>query len=278
MNVPAGDGKARVEEYMTREVETVTPSETVGAVATRIAESAEHSGFPVCEERRVVGFVSARDLLSADEDDPLSTAMSTDIVVAHPAMQVTDAARVILRSGIQKLPVIDDDGDLVGIISNADVIRSQIERATPEKVGRLIRTLESIHDVELRRERRIVDIDELVPTQATVYADELEGRKYELERGLAEPLVVIDNGNGANDGGKRSGSKRLFLADGHHRVMAANQIELAEMDAYVIVIDEPVELGMERTAREEGLESIEDVEVVDYARHPLVETTERLQS
>lgn len=277
MNVPGGDGKARVEEYMTREVETVTPSETVGAVATRIAESAEHSGFPVCEGRRVVGFVSARDLLRADENQPLSTAMSTDIVVAHPAMQVTDAARVILRSGIQKLPVIDDDGDLVGIISNADVIRSQIERATPEKVGRLIRTLESIHDVELRRERRIVDIDDLVPTQATVYADELEGRRYELERGLAEPLVVIDNGNGVADGGERAGSKRSFLADGHHRVMAANQLELAEMEAYVIVIDEPVELGMEKTAREEGLESIEDVEVVDYARHPLVETTERLQ-
>jgi IMP dehydrogenase len=63
-----------------------------------------------------------------------------------------------------------------------------------------------------------------------VYADELEGRTYELERGLAEPLVVKD-----------------------------------------------VELGMAKTAEKEGLETLDDVKVVDYARHPLVETTKRLQ-
>ncbi len=56
-----------------------------------------------------------------------------DILVAHPDMAVHDAARVILRSGIQKLPVVDDAGHLVGIISNTDVIRSQIDRATPRR-------------------------------------------------------------------------------------------------------------------------------------------------
>ena len=261
-----GDGgNPRVREYMTRDVVTVSPDDSAGEVSERIAESEEHSGFPVTDRRRVEGFVSARDLLLADDADPLFKVMTDDLIVAHPAMKVTDAARVILRSGIQKLPVVDDAGNLVGIISNADVIRSQIERATPEKVGKLRRTLESIHDVELREERREVPLHDLTPTQGRVYADELEGRRYELERGLAEPLVVIDN-----DG-------KLLLADGHHRVLAADRLDIDEMDAYVIVVDEEVELGMERTARNEGLETLEDVEVVDYARHPLVETTERLQ-
>ena len=261
-----GDGGTpRVREYMTRDVVTVSPDDSAGEVSERIAESEEHSGFPVTDRRRVEGFVSARDLLLADDADPLFKLMTDDLIVAHPEMKVTDAARVILRSGIQKLPVVDDAGNLVGIISNADVIRSQIERATPEKVGKLRRTLESIHDVELREERREVPLHDLTPTQGRVYADELEGRRYELERGLAEPLVVIDN-----DG-------KLLLADGHHRVLAANRLDIDEMDAYVIVVDEGVELGMERTARNEGLETLEDVEVVDYARHPLVETTERLQ-
>jgi IMP dehydrogenase len=49
------------------------------------------------------------------------------------------------------------------------------------------------------------------------------------------------------------------------------------MDAYVIVLDEPVELGMAETARKENLSAIEDIKEVDYAHHPLVETTERLQ-
>ena len=49
------------------------------------------------------------------------------------------------------------------------------------------------------------------------------------------------------------------------------------MDAYVIVLDERVELGMAETARKENLVSIDDIEEVDYAHHPLVETTRRLR-
>jgi IMP dehydrogenase len=128
-----------------------------------------------------------------------------------------------------------------------------------------MRTLEQIHTITVHEERRAIELDVLIPTQARVYADELEGRKYELERGLAEPLVVIDNAG------------TMLLADGHHRVMAAHRLGVDEMDAYVIVVDDDVELGMERTAEKEGLHSIEDIEIVDYARHPLVETTRRLQ-
>ncbi|MFC6826026.1 CBS pair associated ParBc domain-containing protein [Halopelagius fulvigenes] len=258
-------GKATVEEYMTREVQTVSPTDSVADVARRIVESDGHNGFPVCEGRRVEGFVTARDLLLEDDDAPIFTVMTENIIVAHPEMKVTDAARVILRSGIQKLPVVDDASNLVGIISNTDVIRSQIERATPEKVGKLMRTLEQIHEIHVHEERQTVGLSNLIPTQGRVYADELEGRKYELERGLAEPLVVIDN------------QGTILLADGHHRVMAADRVGVEEMDAYVIVLDDPVELGMQRTAEKEGLESITDIEVVDYARHPLVETTHRLQ-
>ncbi|SDQ34239.1 CBS domain-containing protein [Natronobacterium texcoconense] len=265
MEVVSDQKKPQVEEYMTRDVATVSPDATVGTVATRIAESDEHNGFPVCERRRVEGFVSARDLLLADDDEPIFKVMTADLLVAHPEMKVTDAARVILRSGVQKLPVVDDAGNLVGIISNADVIRSQIERATPEKVGKLLRTLEEIHGVNLEQERRTVPIGELTPTQGKVYADELEGRRYELERGLAEPLVVIDNAG------------TLLLADGHHRVLAADRLDIDEMDAYVIVIDHQIDLGMARTAEKENLERIDDIEVVDYARHPLVRTTKRLQ-
>ncbi|MGM0592085.1 MAG: CBS domain-containing protein [Halobacteriota archaeon] len=258
-------GKATVREYMTRDVATVSPDATVADVAQRIVESDGHNGFPVCQGRRVEGFVTARDLLLADQQAPIFTVMTTNLIVAHPEMAVTDAARVILRSGIQKLPVVDDAGNLVGIISNTDVIRSQIERATPEKVGKLMQTLERIHDIEVHEERSSVRLADLIPTQARVYADELEGRRYELERGLAEPLVVIDN-----DG-------IFLLADGHHRALAADRLGIEEMDAYVIVTDDQVELGMQRTAEKEGLRSIDDIEVVDYARHPLVETTKRLQ-
>ena len=261
----ASDGTSTVQDYMTREVATVSPDDTVEAVARRIAESDGHSGFPVCDGRHVEGFVNARDLLLSADHEPIFKVMSTDLLVAHPEMALTDAARVILRSGIQRLPVVDDAGNLVGIISNTDVIRSQIERATPGKVDKLTRTLENIHGVDGREERREVRLADLTPTQGRVYADELDGRRYELERGLAEPLVVIDTG------------EELLLADGHHRVKAANRLGIEMMDAYVIVIEESVDLGMAETARKENLESIADIEAVDYAHHPLIETTKRLQ-
>ena len=261
----AEDGTATVEEYMTRDVATVSPDDTVREVAERITGSDDHSGFPVCEGRHVEGFVAAKDLLLEDDTEPIFKLMATELLVAHPEMAVDDAARVILRSGIRRLPVVNDAGNLVGIISNADVIRSQIERATPDKVDKLLRTLETIHDVDAHEERREITLADLTPTQGTVYADELEGRRYELERGLAEPLVVVET------------PTDLLLADGHHRSTAARRLDIEEMDAYVIVIDEPVDLGMAKTARQEELRSIDDIDAVDYAHHPLVETTERLQ-
>jgi len=258
-------GRPTVGEYMTREVSTVELDDTVAEVAQRIAESDDFSGYPVTDGRRVEGFVSARDLLLSDDDDPMFRVMTEDIIVAHPEMAVQDAARVILRSGIQKLPVVDDAGNLVGIIANADVIRSQIERATPDKVEKLGRTLGNIHGITTHEERRTVELADLTPSQPTVYADELEGRVYELENGLAEPLVVIDNGGD------------LMLADGHHRVKAAARLGIESMDANVIVLGEMVQLGMAETAADAELENIDDIEVVDYARHPLVKRTQRFQ-
>jgi len=150
-------GKPTVGEYMTRDVETVSPDETVKAVA--------RSGWP--KATATTDSLSRRAGRSRDSSrrpisccpttrPPVFTVMSNDLIVAHPDMKVTDAARVILRSGIQRLPVVDDADNLVGIISNTDVVRSQIERATPSKVGKLMRTLEQIHGVKLREERREV--------------------------------------------------------------------------------------------------------------------------
>jgi IMP dehydrogenase len=257
--------RATVGEYMTGDVVTVAPSDDVASVERRIAGDDGHNGFPVVEDDTVVGYVTARDLLLADANATVQEVMSGDPIVAHPEMDVTDAARVIFRSGIRKLPVVDDEGTLVGIISNTDVVRSQIERATPEKVGKLIRTLEGIHDTTVRRDRREVPIDDLIPTQDRVYGDELDGRTYELERGLAEPLVVVQTGD------------RLLLADGHHRALAAHRLGIDQMDASVLVVEDDVRLGLERTAKNSGLETLADVEVVEYARHPLVESTERMR-
>lgn len=255
--------KAFVREYMTSAVETVSPDDTVEQAASKMRGTDAHSGFPVCRDNHVIGYVSARDLLLSGDEESIEAAMSTDLVVARPDMKVKNAARVILRSGIQKLPVVEEDGRLVGIISHADVVRSQIERTSPRKVQKLKGMLEMVHGVDVDTERETITIDGMLPTQTEVYADELEGRKYELENGLHEPLVVIEHGD------------RTVLADGHHRALAARDLDISEMEAYILRLAKPVELGMAETARKSGLNSLDDVQIIDYAHHPLIEKIDR---
>ena len=118
--------------------------------------------------------------------------MSTNLIVADPEMDINDAARVIFRSGIQKLPVVDEKNHLLGIISNSDVIRSQIEHVSPEKVFNFITTLKKLYGVDPTLERGTVPVKELLPTQSKIYEDELEGRIYEIKKGLAEPIIVCE--------------------------------------------------------------------------------------
>lgn len=256
--------KKRVKDYMTYDVVTVDATGTVRDVFDRI-KTTHHDGFPVVDgSSEVVGYIAARDLLFAHPSTPVTEVMSSHLIVAGPEMSITDAARVIFRSGIQKLPVVNEKNRLVGIISNSDVIRSQIEHVSPEKVFNFITTLKKLYGIEPTLRRGSVEITSLLPTQSKIYEDELEGRMYEIRKGLAEPLIVVN----------RPG--RNVLVDGHHRAIAAKRLGIEHLDAYIIDIDADIELGLERTARSMHLDSLDDIQVLDYARHPLVALTHRL--
>src|SRR5919206_419387 len=155
-------------------------------------------------------------------DTALRTIIAQGTVVAHPEMDIDDAARILFRMGVKELPVVDDAGHMVGIVSTTDIIRSHIERVTPRKMLKLKETLETLYGVDIAIEREFVPIKDLLPTQKRIYADELQGRKRELQRGLAEPIMVIM---------KRP---QPILVDGHHRVMAAQQMGIEKLDAYVL--------------------------------------------
>jgi IMP dehydrogenase len=255
--------KKKVRDYMTYDVVSVELHGTVKDVIEKIQKT-HHDGFPVKDGEVVVGYISARDLLFVQLTTPIEQVMSNNLIVADPDMDINDAARVIFRSGIQKLPVVDEKNRLLGIISNSDVIRSQIEHVSPEKVFNFITTLKKLYGVDPELERGSVPVKDLLPTQSKIYEDELEGRMYEIKKGLAEPIIVV----------KRPG--RTILVDGHHRAIAAKKLGITALDAYIIEIKEDIELGMERTAHAMNLKTLDDVQILDYARHPLVAITHRL--
>jgi len=252
----------KVEEYMTRGVITVSPTDTVKDVI-HLIKNTKHDGFPVVKEEKIIGYVSSLEILLCEPSVKVSDIMSVNINVARSNMDLFDAARVLFRSDNKKLPVIDDEGRVIGIFSNSDVIRSQIERATPDKVWKLMRTLRIIHHVNLEEHLDKVKLIDLVPTQSKIYADELEGRRYELEKGLAEPLIVIKKHD------------TVLLVDGHHRAVAAKRLGLKDIDAYIITMDRNIPLGMEKTASDVGLETLDDIKVLETGTHPLIEITRK---
>ncbi|WP_290595680.1 MULTISPECIES: CBS domain-containing ParB/RepB/Spo0J family partition protein [unclassified Archaeoglobus] len=253
----------KVKEYMTKNVNTIKPDDTVED-AIKLVKETGHDSFPVVDnENRVVGYVSAVDIIDKDPKTKIKDIMSKELYVARDFMDLRDAARVMFRTGHSKLPVVDENNRLVGIISNADVIRSQIEKVDPDKVEKLKKTIEKVHGVKTNVRRGKVETARLIPTQSRIYADELRGRIHEIKRGLAEPIVVIKK------------DSRYYLVDGHHRVIAATKLGIRELDAYIIEVPRNVELGIEKLVRKKGLKSVRDIEIIEDVPHPLVEITFR---
>jgi IMP dehydrogenase len=261
----------RVRDYMVLSVEHLTSSTSVGEAIDRLLRS-RHAGFPVTDEGGIlVGFVSAKELLRAADkrSTPLAQIIHAGTYTATPDMAIDDVARIMFRYGLRDLPITDDGGKLCGVVSNLDIVRSHFERASPAKAETLKNLLTERYALPFSYRRGLVPISRLMPTQWKVYEDELEGRRYELERGFAEPVLVVQKGD------------RWILIDGHHRALAAREMGLTQLQAFILTSDRPaefaaIETGLERVAQEHNLRSLEDIEIDRSSHHPLLEVTTQL--
>ena len=188
-----GEKKSFVKDYMTKNVISVSPDTETQKVIDLMKES-RHNSYPVLDNGKLVGMVTAFDIVSKEWADTVSGIMSTKLVVANQNLSINDASRVMFRRGISRMPVVDSEGGLVGIITNTDMVRSHIERSTPNKVEYFKKTMEQLYGIKTTLRHMRVETNKLRPTQDRVYADELEGRAYELEKGLAEPAIVVKTG------------------------------------------------------------------------------------
>ncbi len=141
-----------VASIMTGEVVSVGPSATVADVARLMIQHGV-SGIPVIESGQIVGIVTERDLVAQEmemdapaygtfldavfkfpwdkSEDELrhilaTTAgelMTSEVVTVSPATTVREAAGLMYKRHLNPLPVVDDQGHLVGIVSRSDIIR-----------------------------------------------------------------------------------------------------------------------------------------------------------
>lgn len=159
----------RVEQVMARHVETVAPDTGFKALVTRL-RACRVSGLPVVDrEGRLLGMVTEADLLlkverSAVEPAAVGTEaasrwlraraagrtaaelMTAPAVSVGPDADVADAAALMVRYGVRRLPVVGAGGELLGVVSRGDVlevflrrdeeIRRGIMEMLPEGLGR----------------------------------------------------------------------------------------------------------------------------------------------
>lgn len=252
-----------VSQYMVRDVVSVSPDMTVAEVSEKMIESNFH-GFPITERGYLLGFVTAKELLRFHDqrDAKMRAVMKRGTICCNPEMTVDDAIRVLFRYGIRNLPVVDNDKKLVGIISNIDIVRSQIEKSRPAKVMSVKSFLEQQNGIRMKILTMDVPTELARPTQKEVYRDELIGRQYELKRGLNEPLIVIKRLHG------------YLIVDGHHRALAAKELGSKTFRAIVLEPnDMNVSLGLEKTADKWGLNTLDDVRIIEGSKHPFIEMT-----
>ncbi|MFW5638223.1 MAG: CBS domain-containing protein [Methanoculleus sp.] len=87
----------------------------------RILKRTGISGVPVLKDNKLVGIITRKDLLRNADETQLGLLMTPDPVVIRPDAPLSEAAQLMIRHNIRRLPIVED-GSLIGIISVADLV------------------------------------------------------------------------------------------------------------------------------------------------------------
>jgi CBS domain-containing protein len=131
-----------VSDLIKRKGSAVTKASPETTVATLLDLLAEHriGAVVVSADGGVDGIVSERDVVRALRsagaallDAPISTVMTSDVVVTGPGDTVEDMMRLMTDRRIRHVPVVTQDGRLAGIISIGDVVKSRIDELEADR-------------------------------------------------------------------------------------------------------------------------------------------------
>ena len=203
----------RVRDVMTHLVVMLYPTDSVHQAAQRLARN-HISGAPVVEDGKVIGFVSESDLIHAvmpplpidrggsvldflslvgrarpsthQHGKTVAEVMSSMVIQISPEASIWKAASVMERRGVKRLPVVDEEQYLLGIVSRADLVRAMAkdDAEIAADVIEAIRVLgqEMVDGLE-------VEVDEGVAT-ITGTADRKSTRELAAKLAARTPGVV----------------------------------------------------------------------------------------
>lgn len=133
-----------VREVMTRDVAVVAPGETIQRAA-RLMDDLNVGSLPVCDGSRLVGMITDRDITvratalgRVPAETNVADAMSEDVRWCYDDADVKEAAHHMEEVQIRRLPVIDHERKLVGIVALGDVATKVGDAGLPGEVLRKV--------------------------------------------------------------------------------------------------------------------------------------------
>jgi CBS domain-containing protein len=130
----------KIKELMTVKPRTVKQGDSI-VDAAKLMKGEDTGVAPIVDGDRLVGVVTDRDIairVVAEGRDPQSTKVedvaSQNLVTIDPQQDLDEALRLMAQHQVRRLPVVEEDGKLVGIIAQADVAR----HADSERTGEVV--------------------------------------------------------------------------------------------------------------------------------------------
>lgn len=203
----------RAESVIIEEPYTIWPSATM-ADAKRLMQEKGVSGLLVVDaNKKLLGILTARDLLFEENDlsrvSELMTAMK-NLHTASADASIDEARQLLRKYKLEKLPLIDEEGHLRGLITSKDMVTlAERPQACKDSKGQLtVGAAVGIREGYLERARALVDagVDVLVVDVAHGHADRVLDVVRKLKKELSQVDVVA--GNVAT----REGTKDLITA------------------------------------------------------------------
>jgi CBS domain-containing protein len=129
------------EEIMSKNVVTCSPDDEIDNI-WRLMQTKSFTGLPVVKKDKLVGIITQKDLLESGALLPtfeskkgrfrtptkISSVMKTQAIAVKPQIKVIRVAKVMISKDIGRVPIIDEEGKLIGIVDREDVAKMLVKK------------------------------------------------------------------------------------------------------------------------------------------------------
>jgi CBS domain-containing protein len=132
----------KISEIMTRNVEVARPEDSLQTVAQSMADL-DVGSLPVCDGERLLGMITDRDITvravarGLDGSTSVTEVMTADVEYAFDDDDLDEVSEKMASQQIRRLPVVDRDKKLVGIVALADLAREDKDKRVGETVEQI---------------------------------------------------------------------------------------------------------------------------------------------